>query len=182
LDIAGQITGPQTPALTLNPDWTGPCPPSNSINIAERAGVDLNPLNPRLAPDLLRLTAYLWADQPHRLTLTKAAAATIDVEIQEGDAIAWLATRLANPRTGHLHLIQNTVAWQYFPNSSQARGLELIEQAGARATAETPLAWFSMKNDGDATGGVGAALTLRLRPGDTSLHLGRVNFHGRWVD
>jgi hypothetical protein len=41
LDIAGQITGPQTPVLTLNPDWTGPCSPQNSINIAERAGVTL---------------------------------------------------------------------------------------------------------------------------------------------
>ena len=116
------------------------------------------------------------------MTLTKAAAATINVEVEKGDAIDWLETRLANPRTGHLHLIQNTVAWQYFPNSSQARGLELIEQAGARATAETPLAWLSMENDGDATGGVGAALTLHLWPGDSTLHLGRVDFHGRWVD
>jgi len=182
LDIAGQITGPQTPALTLSPDWTGSLPPSNSINIAGMAGVDLNPLNPRLAPDLLRLTSYLWAYQPYRLTLTKAAAATINVEVEKGDAIDWLETRLANPRKGHLHLIQNTVAWQYFPNSSQARGLELIEQAGARATAETPLAWLSMENDGDATGGVGAALTLHLWPGDSTLHLGRVDFHGRWVD
>ena len=74
------------------------------------------------------------------MTLTKAAAAAIDVEIEEGDAIDWLAMRLANPRTGHLHLIQNTVACQYFPNSYQAGGIELIEQAGARATAETPLA------------------------------------------
>jgi hypothetical protein len=41
LDSAGQITGPQTPVLTLNPDWTEPCSPSNSINIAERAGVTL---------------------------------------------------------------------------------------------------------------------------------------------
>ena len=49
--------------------------------------MDLNPLNPRLAPDLLRFTANLWADQPHRLTLTKAAAATIDVEVEKGDAI-----------------------------------------------------------------------------------------------
>jgi hypothetical protein len=121
-------------------------------------------------------------DQPHRLPLTKAAAATIDVEIEEGDAIDWLATRLANPRTGHLHLIQNTVAWQYFPNSSQARGLELIKQAGTRATAETPWAQLSMENDGDTTGGVGAALTLGLEPHDTSLHLGHVDFHGRWID
>ena len=116
------------------------------------------------------------------MTLTKAAAATLDIEIEEGDAIDWLATRLANPRTGHLHLIQNTVAWEYLPNSSQARGLELIEQARALATAETPLAWLSMENDGDAKGGVGAALTLSLGPGDTSLHLGRVDSHGRWID
>jgi hypothetical protein len=33
LGIAGEITDPQTPALTLKPDWTGPCPPSISINI-----------------------------------------------------------------------------------------------------------------------------------------------------
>ena len=182
MDIAGQITGPQTPALTLSPDWTGSLPPSNLINIAERAVVDLNPLDPRLAHDLLRLTAYLWADQPHRLAVTKAAAAIADVEVEKGDAIDWLETRLANPRTGHLHLIQNTIAWQYFPNSSQARGLELIEQAGARATVETPLASLSMENDGDATGGVGAALTLRLWPGNMTLHLGRIDFHGRWAD
>ena len=130
LDIAGQVTGPQSPALTLKPDWACPLPASNLINITEMSGVDLNPLNPRLAPDLLRLTAYLWADQPHRLTLPKAAATTIDVEVEKGDAIDWLETRLANPRTGHLHLIQNTVAWQYFPNSSQEHGLELIEKPG----------------------------------------------------
>jgi len=47
---------------------------------------------------------------------------------------------MANPSKGHLHLIQNTVALQYFPNSSQASGLELIDQAGARATGDTPLA------------------------------------------
>tara|TARA_B110001469_G_scaffold85130_1_gene80567 strand:- start:266 stop:403 length:138 start_codon:yes stop_codon:yes gene_type:complete len=45
------------------------------------------------------------------LALTKAAAATINVEVEKSDAIEWLETRLANPRTGHLHLIQNSVAW-----------------------------------------------------------------------
>ena len=168
--------------MTLNPDWTGYLPPSNLINIAERSGVDLNPLNPCLAPDLLRLTAYLWADQPHRLALTKAAAATINVEVEKGDATEWLETRLANLHTGHLHLIQNSVAWQLFRNSVQARGLELIEQAGARATAETPLTRLLREIDGDATGDAGAALTLRLWPGDITLYFVRVDFHGRWVD
>jgi hypothetical protein len=31
------------------------------------------------------------------------------------------------------------------------------------------------------TGQIGAALTLRLWPGDIRLALGRADFHGRWV-
>ena len=87
LGIAGKITGPQTPALTVSQDWTKSLPPSNSINIAERSGVDLNPLNPHLAPDPLHLTAYLWADQPHRVALIKAVAAITNIEVEKGDAI-----------------------------------------------------------------------------------------------
>jgi hypothetical protein len=130
---------------------------------------------------LLRLKAYLWADQPHRLALTQAAAATLDTVVEQGDAIDWLEQRLAQPKANHLHLIQNTVAWQYFPKAAQARGLQLIEAAGALATPDHPLAWLSMENDGDATGGVGAAITLRIWPGNVTLQLGRADFHGRWV-
>lgn len=181
LDVAGTCFGPSDAALTLSPDWDGPSPPTASIEIAERAGVDLNPLNPNDPDDLLRLKAYLWADQPHRLALTQAAACALDTVVEQGDAIDWLERRLANPKAGHLHLIQNTVAWQYFPQSAQKRGIKLLEAAGTRATQDTPLAWLSMENDGDATGGVGATVTLRMWPGDVTLHLGRADFHGRWV-
>ena len=57
----------------------------------------------------------------------------------------------------------------------------MIEAAGALATPDHPLAWLSMENDGDATGGVGAAITLRIWPGNVTLQLGRADFHGRWV-
>ena len=40
---------------------------------------------------------------------------------------------------------------------------------------------MQMETDGDKTGAVGAALTLRLWPGDITLGLGRADFHGRWV-
>lgn len=77
--------------------------------------------------------------------------------------------------TGHLHLIYHTIAWQYFPDASQTRGTALIEAAGEQATAQAPLAWLRMENDG---GDDGAALTLRLWPGDQHITLGRVDFHG----
>jgi hypothetical protein len=181
LEIAGTRFEADDAALTLSPDWEGPLPPAASIEITERAGVDLNPLDPTEAADLLRLKAYLWADQPHRLTLTQAAASVLNTVVEKDDAIDWLERRLASPKAGHLHLIQNTVAWQYFPKATQKRGLELLETAGATATQDSPLAWLSMENDGDATGRVGAAVTLRIWPGNVTLQLGRADFHGRWV-
>lgn len=182
LAIGNTTFGPASPALTLSPDWTGPLPPATTPRIASRAGVDLNPLNPRKTDDLLRLTAYLWADQPERLARTRAAAAVFDAQITRGDAIDWLDHRLTAQPEGQMHLIQHTVAWQYFPAAAQARGTALIEAAGANATPTRPLAWLSMETDGDVTGAVGAALTLRLWPGDLRLTLGRADFHGRWVN
>ncbi|NNE51874.1 MAG: DUF2332 family protein [Sulfitobacter sp.] len=182
LEIEGSRFGPAMPAVTLTPEWSGDLPPDTEPRIATRAGVDLNPLDPTRADHLLRLTAYLWPDQPERLTNTRAAAAIASGPVHRGDAIDWLSDRLPAAPEGRLHLIQHTVAWQYFPARAQARGRALIEAAGAQATFNRPLAWLSMETDGDRTGKVGAALTLRLWPGDLTMELGRADFHGRWIN
>lgn len=177
LSAAGQYLGPADPALTLEPRWAGPCPAPAHITVADRRGVDLNPLNPHAEDHALRLFAYLWPDQPHRTALTRAATTVHDARIDQGDAVDWLEGRLNTVPRGHVHLIYHTVAWQYFPPEAQARGTALIEAAGAQATRDSPLAWLGMENDG----GDGAALTLRLWPGDLCISLGRADFHGRWV-
>lgn len=182
LEVDGTRFGAQTPVLTLTPDWTGPLPPPARPQVADRAGVDLNPLKPGRGEDLLRLTAYLWADQPERLILTRAAASVATAPVVKADAIDWLADRLPSAPQGRLHLIQHTVAWQYFPKAARERGRAMIEAAGARATVNRPLAWLSMETDGDTSGKIGAALTLRLWPGDITLDLGRADFHGRWIN
>lgn len=179
LNVKDRILGPHDPALTLTPDWTGAAPAPANVQVAQRRGVDLNPLDAQNPDQTLHLLAYLWPDQPHRVDLTRAAIAALTAQVDRGDAIDWLETRLSTPFEGHLHLIYHTIAWQYFPTASQARGTALIEAAGARATAHAPLAWLRMEADG---GLKGAALTLRLWPGDQHITLGRVDFHGRWVD
>ena len=148
----------------------------------ERAGVDPSPLNPKESRDLWRLLSYLWPDQPHRAELTRSAASELHANVAKGDAIDWLEHRLNTAPKDHMHLIQHTVAWQYFPASAQARGTALIEAAGARASHNTPIVWMQMETDGDRSGAIGAALTLRLWPGDLTLNLGRADFHGRWID
>jgi len=177
MQAGGATFGAADPALTLSPDWSGPLPPSARPQVIARGGVDLNPLDPSNPADAFRLQAYLWPDQPKRLALTRAAIAACQTPVEKGDAIDWLGPRLGH-QEGTLHLIYSTVAWQYFPAAKQEQGTAMIAAAGAVATDQTPLAWFGMENDGS---GKGAAMTLRLWPGDISLFLGRVDFHGRWV-
>ena len=173
-----RVYGPADPVLTLEPDWQGPDPAAATPVVADRAGVDLNPLTPADPDDALRLLAYLWPDQEARLARTRAALSLPPAPVARADATDWLETRLAAPRPGALHLIYHTVAWQYFPAQAQDRGRALIEAAGARATPDAPLAWLGMEADGNSPG---AGLTLRLWPGDLRLSLGRACFHGRWV-
>lgn len=168
--------GPADPTLTLTPDWSGPLPPLAQPRILDRRGTDLNPLDP--VTDRLRLLAYIWPDQPDRLTRTRTAldlAAQVRPPIDRADAAHWLEARLATPIPGTLHLIFHTVAWQYFPPATQARALAAMERAGQF----TPIARLSMEADGT---GPGAALTLTLWPGGETIPLGRADFHGRWVD
>lgn len=179
LHLPGASFGPHDAAVTLSPDWQGSMPAPAGLRIADRGGVDLNPIDAHAPEGALRLQAYLWPDQAERLHRTRAAIALQDAPVDRGDAIDWLQTRLP-PVAGHCHLIYHTIAWQYFPAPAQKRGRALIEAAGATATAQTPLAWLSM--EADASNRPGAALHLRLWPGDLRLDLGRVDFHGRWID
>jgi hypothetical protein len=176
-NLGGVHFGPKDASMTLAPKWDGAAPPAATPVVIARRGVDLNPLNPQDPTDQLRLRAYLWPDQPDRMTSTVAAIDAFDAHVDQADAIDWLAGQLDH-RTNQTHLIYHTIAWQYFPDDVQARGATLIAQAGAKATADTPLAWFGMEPDGATPG---AAMTLRLWPGDITVDLGRVDFHGRWV-
>ncbi len=177
LEIGAERFGAASPVLTLAPDWDGPLPPQTPIDVAAARGVDLNPLVSD--EDAKRLRAYLWPDQPHRMALTNAALTAGPRAVDAGDVAPWLKARLASAHPGKTHFIYHTVAWQYFPKETQAYCQAMIEPAGQAATSDAPLAWFGMEADGAL--GKGAALTLRLWPGDISLDLGRADFHGRWI-
>ncbi len=174
----GDGYGPQS-SVVLSPEWRGSLPPNADVKIRERRGVDLNPLKSTDPQDALKLQAYLWPDQIDRLERTRAAIALNTAEVDKSDAVDWLSRRLQSPTAGELHLVYSTVAWQYFPAAKQQLGKELLEQAGARAKDTSPLAWLSYEADENTHG---AALTLRLWPGDLTFDLGRADFHGRWVD
>lgn len=173
------LSGDAASALRLAPLWRGTPPQPARLAIGEARGVDLNPLDPQR--DGARLMAYVWADQQDRLARLRAAlgiAADHPPRVDRGDAADWLESQLATPAPQG-RLVYHTVAAQYFPQATRDRIEAALRAAGARATADTPLAHLSMESDG----GDGAALHLRLWAGGLrAWDLGRADFHGRWLN
>jgi hypothetical protein len=177
----GDFSWGEASAVELAPRWEGPPPPTADIEVAERAGCDLNPLDPASEDDRLRLFSYIWADQQDRLNRTAAAlemATESGLKVEKADAIDWLRKRLATPRLGTAHVIYHTIAWQYLPPALKAEGEALIAEAGARATEAAPLVRLQLEADGKPEG---AALLLTLWPTGETREIGRADFHGRWV-
>ncbi len=179
MQIGDKRWGPVNAPVNLAPEWRGKLPPQSAPRIIERRGVDLNPLNPKLPADELRLISYIWPDQLDRIIRTRAAMALPSAPVDKDDAIDWLGKRLAKPYPNSLHLMYHTIAWQYFPTDRQMIGKNLIEAAGSLATNAAPLAWLSMETDEVKNG---AAITIRIWPGDIEVALGRAGFHGQWVE
>lgn len=172
--------GPQS-TVALCPDWEGPPPPHRTISILDRAGCDLNPLDPSSPQDRLRLLSFIWADQFERLDRTAKAldlAAAAGLKVDRADAIDWLKARLAKPRPRLVHVIYHTIAWQYLPEAARKEGDEVIEAAGLAANPDAPIARLQLEAD---AGSEGAALTLQVWPHGERQEIARADFHGRWV-
>jgi hypothetical protein len=182
LEIGGKSWGPEKAAISLCPDWRGAAPPEAGVVVAERRGVDLNPLNSQNESDQLRLLSYIWADQDQRICNTKSALRLPPAPVDKGDAVDWLEQRLRAPRPGHIHLIYHTIAWQYFPQERQKRGEEIIARAVKNARSDAPVARLSVEADGDLRGMGGAAVTAQISPDPRPVRFGRTDFHGRWTD
>ena len=167
--------------VVIAPEWHGPPPPLPAARVVERAGVDRDPPDPSRPEDRLRLLSFVWADQTARMARMAAAIDTAragGIRVERGDAVDWLAHRLATPRPGRAHVVYHSIFWQYLPPEAQARARGLLDAAGAAATATAPLAWLRMEGDGAEPG---AAITLTLWPDGTTRQLGRVDYHGAWV-
>ncbi len=169
-------------AVQMAPGWTGPPPPGARVAVLERAGCDLNPLDPFSGDDVLRLTAFTWPDQTDRLARLQAALAIArarGTSVERADCVGWLQRRLAQARPDAAHVIYHSIVWQYLPAAAQARTQALIESAGRAADENAPVAWLRMEGDGRTDS---AAITLRLWPNGHERLIARADFHGRWVD
>jgi hypothetical protein len=170
------------PALTLKADWQGGVPDlAAPVSIASRAGCDLNPIDLTDPDARLWLQAYIWPDQAQRLALMRQAienALAMGIAVERASAATWTTEQLAGRPTGEATVIYHSVVMQYFPVAEREAFIASLSQAGAAATAETPLAWLRMEYD---TAMNEFVLRLTLWPGGEDTLLALAHPHGRSI-
>lgn len=147
VDAGGRGYGTEDSPVLLEPAWQGnELVPWPELAVVQRRGCDLSPVDTTSEEGRLRLTAYCWPDQPHRLSRLRGAlalAGQIPPVVQERSAGEFVdALDLAE---GTLTVLWHSVMWQYLSAAEQARVTARMEALGGRATATSPLAHLRME-------------------------------------
>jgi len=168
----GEYFGDISSPLQLAPEWHGKLPPKTGFSVISRRGCDLNPLSVLELDDAAKLVAYLWPDQPARIARVEAAieiARGDPPKLEKTDAAEWIED-MFQPDNGQgaVRVLYDTVAWNYFPQAVKGRIVKRMEEVGAGASPENPLAWLTFEFDDDDNG---PFLKLRSWPGNGEIEV-----------
>jgi hypothetical protein len=177
----GRSTGPSSSPVVLGNPWRGVVPPLTAeLDVVERLGCDVAPLDPTTTEGRLRLTSYVWADQLHRLERLRGAlavAAEVPATLEAAGAADFLE-RLPL-REGTTTVLWHSLMWQYLGADEQARVQAAIDLLGVQASATAGFAHLAMEPRRRTPGAEHELLvTLRTWPGGDSRVLGTSTGHG----
>jgi hypothetical protein len=182
-DLGGVKVGPADSPMRLKPEWRGPPPPAGEIEIVSIRGCDRAPVNLSDPAEALRLKAYVWADAQERMGRLDAAARLAAHKpplLERKDAGAFVEEQLEAPQEpGVTRVLYHSVMWQYLPETTRRSITMAMEQAGARATAQRPLAWIRLETNRRT---FRHELSIRYWPGgEEAVILSEAHPHGAWV-
>lgn len=183
-DLGGVTLGPADSPMRIAPEWRGPPPPTAEVEIVAIRGCDVMPVDLSDPAEALRLKAYVWPDAAERMGRIEAAARLAGEKpplLERKDAGAFVEERLAVPQqAGVARVLYHSVMWQYLPEATRRSITAAMEQAGAHASAERPLAWIQLETN-RAT--FRHELTVRYWPGgEEAVLLSEAHPHGAWVE
>jgi hypothetical protein len=148
-DLGGLKAGDLASPVQIKPEWSGPAPAYAPINVVSRIGVDREPVDLGDPAEVERLTAFVWAGMAERMARIEGAiaiAAQYPPMVEQADLVKWLETDLARPRaSGVTRVIYHSIVFQYIPQAARDRVEQLLAEAGARASADRPLARLQME-------------------------------------
>ena len=171
---AGSYGDPDSPVV-LPGGWQGEPPPTSRVDVVERVGGDLAPVDPTTADGRLRLTAYVWPDQADRLSRLRGAL-TLAAEVP-----ADLRAEPASATVDHMQVVPGTwtVLWhsifrQYLDERQRVELADGVSALGATATPDARFAYLYLEQSRAG----GCPITLTTWPGGRQRILGSAPAHG----
>jgi hypothetical protein len=183
-DLGGVTIGRPDSPMRIKPEWRGPPPPDNPVEIVSIKGCDQAPVDLSDPDAALRVKSYVWPENTDRIMRMDAAIALAAQKrpyVVRADALDWVLERLAAPQAeGVTRVINHSIVWQYIPSDKRAAITAAIEAAGANATPSKPLAWMMLETNRDT---FAHELIIRYWPGGAaSALLAQAQAHGSWVE
>ncbi|MDD9347282.1 MULTISPECIES: DUF2332 family protein [unclassified Mumia] len=153
--------GPADSPVVMADAWAGPLPPVDApLEVVERRGFDLAPLDVARAEDRRTLEAYTWPDMTERLVRLRAAcevAADVPAVVERssaGDALD--AVELER---GVATVVWHSVMWQYVGKAERARVDARIAALAEQADPDRVLARVTLEDSGEVDGTYSVVLT-----------------------
>jgi len=171
--------GDRSSPVVLAGGWLGDAPPDGPIEVVERIGGDLAPIDPLTADGRLKLTAYIWPDQAERLARLRGAltiAAQVPAELRAESAHATVARTRLQP--GTWTVLWHSIFRQYLDETQRADLAARVAGLGAAATAQARFAYLHL----EPSRAGGCWVTLTTWPGAHRRVLGSAPAHGLPVD
>jgi hypothetical protein len=182
-DLGGISAGAPDSPVRIAPEWRGLRPASAPIEVVAARGVDLKPLDAGDEKTRERLLSFVWADQPkraRRLQYALSLARRFPPRIDRADAASWLAERLDSPQqAGLCRVVFHSMVLQYLTGEDRMRVMEAIARAGARATADRPMAWVGFEWTPERSE---VRLSLTCWPSGETRILAICHPYGDWID
>jgi len=183
-DLGGVQVGPEPGVMAFTPEWRGNHPPQHKIDFTGLRGCDVGPVDLTDPAQALRLKAYIWPEHTVRFERMEAAIAAAKVtkpDIVRANAADFVEAALKKPQAkGTTRVLMHSIVWQYVPEDQQIRVTTAMEEAGAEATPDRPLAWIALEANRTVHQ---HELVVRYWPGgEASRMLGRAHAHGAWVE
>ena len=175
----GASFGPADSPVDLSGLWLeAPLRLPERLEVAERRGCDLNPIEIQSAEGRLRLESSLWADQVQRLGRLRGAfelAARLPASVERASVDEWLPRMLAEPRRGTTTVVFHSIVYEYFSEPVRRAFHAALDGAGARASKHAPLAWLRFEAVPEVRG---YAATLTTWPGPVERVVATAGAHG----
>jgi len=147
---AGDLAwGPEASPVDLVGLWTDPprVTPS-AIEVVERRGCDLRPIDPATPEGRLSLLASVWADQVARVGRLQGAldiATRVPVDIETASVRDWLPRHLGRKTPGHATVVYHSIVQEYFDEATATAFQNCLAHAGEEAIDEAPVFWLRLE-------------------------------------